>query len=164
MEFQYVFNDETQTVKVERVGAQWAVTVMGETHLLTPTLGPTGEVTFTLNGVRWVAQATPDGERRWVALNGQTFVLTVPAKGKKQRRGKTGGHETLAAQMPGVVRRVLVADGDAVEKGQTLLALEAMKMEIKINAPHAGAVEKVLVSEGQTVERGQVLINLLAKA
>jgi len=63
--------------------------------------------------------------------------------------------------MPGVVRRVLAGAGDRVERGQVLLILEAMKMEIRVAAPHAGAVEKVLVHEGDTVGRGQALVDLM---
>jgi biotin carboxyl carrier protein len=60
-----------------------------------------------------------------------------------------------------VVRRVLVAAGDEVERGQVLLLLEAMKMEMRVTAPHAGRVESVAVAEGQAVERGQPLVDLV---
>jgi biotin carboxyl carrier protein len=62
--------------------------------------------------------------------------------------------------MPGQVRAVLVNVGDSVEKGQALALLEAMKMEIKIAAPHAGKVAQVLVQVGQVVERGQQLFEI----
>jgi biotin carboxyl carrier protein len=66
--------------------------------------------------------------------------------------------------MPGVVRRVLVAAGDEVSRGQVLILLEAMKMEIRVTAPHAGRVERVSVVEGQPVDRGQTLVALKADA
>jgi biotin carboxyl carrier protein len=62
--------------------------------------------------------------------------------------------------MPGQVTRVLIAEGDPVQRGQPLIILEAMKMEIKIAAPHDGRVAKVLVKPGQVVERGQALIEI----
>lgn len=62
--------------------------------------------------------------------------------------------------MPGLVRSVLVREGDSVEKGQALVLLEAMKMEIRVAAPHAGKVIEVLVAAGETVDRGQRLIEL----
>ncbi len=82
----------------------------------------------------------------------------------KQKRPTTraGGHEMLEAAMPGLVRRVLVREGDSVERGQALVMLEAMKMEIRVSAPHAGKVVKVLVSPGETVDRGRRLIELAA--
>ena len=62
--------------------------------------------------------------------------------------------------MPGQVRQVRVAEGDRVERGQTLIVLEAMKMEIRVPATHAGRVARLLVQEGQVVERGQPLIDV----
>jgi len=66
----------------------------------------------------------------------------------------------LVAPMPGLVRSVSVVEEEAVKKGQTLLVLEAMKMEIRIQAPLDGLVKKLLVKQGQTVEREQVLIEI----
>ena len=63
--------------------------------------------------------------------------------------------------MPGQVRAVNVSEGDAVTKGQTLLVLEAMKMEIRVHAPRDGVVKKLLVKQGQTVEREQILIEIV---
>jgi pyruvate carboxylase subunit B len=62
--------------------------------------------------------------------------------------------------MPGQVRAVNVNEGDTVTKGQTLMLLEAMKMEIRIQSPQEGVVKKLFVSQGQTVEREQVLIKI----
>jgi biotin carboxyl carrier protein len=63
--------------------------------------------------------------------------------------------------MPGQVRAVNVAEGESVTKGQTLLVLEAMKMEIRVSAPRDGVVGKLLVQQGQTVDREQVLIEIV---
>jgi biotin carboxyl carrier protein len=62
--------------------------------------------------------------------------------------------------MPGQVRAVNVSEGDSVTKGQTLLLLEAMKMEIRVQAPSDGIVKKLFVKQGQTVEREQILIEV----
>jgi biotin carboxyl carrier protein len=62
--------------------------------------------------------------------------------------------------MPAQVRAVQVAEGEQVEKGQTLLLLEAMKMEIRVRAPGAGRVARLLVSPGQAVEKEQVLVEV----
>jgi biotin carboxyl carrier protein len=67
----------------------------------------------------------------------------------------------LEAAMPGQVRAVLVNEGDLVEKGQALALLEAMKMEIRVAAPHAGRVAKVFIAAGQVVDRGQQLFDLI---
>jgi biotin carboxyl carrier protein len=59
---------------------------------------------------------------------------------------------------------VNVSQGEAVKKGQTLLVVEAMKMQIRISAAADGRVGRLLVAEGETVERGQVLIEMEPKS
>lgn len=67
------------------------------------------------------------------------------------------GVDTLAAPMPGTVTVVKVAVGDVVSAGQSLLVVEAMKMEHVISAPHAGTVTELDVTAGSTVAMDQVL-------
>ena len=66
----------------------------------------------------------------------------------------------MRAQIPGRVVKVWVAEGDTVEAGQRLLAIEAMKMENEIHAPHAGTVKSVKVEPGTLVERNDALLTL----
>jgi len=107
----------------------------------------------------FTAYVSSDGAKRWVTINGQTVVLTKSA-GAERRSSSRDQASGLTAPMPGLVRSVNVAEDEAVSKGQTLMVLEAMKMEIRIQASHAGTVAKLLVKEGQTVERGQSLIEV----
>jgi propionyl-CoA carboxylase alpha chain len=64
---------------------------------------------------------------------------------------------SLTAPMPGLVLTVRVAEGDKVDAGQPLLALEAMKMEHPVLAPAAGRVTELRVAAGSQVEAGDVL-------
>src|SRR5690606_10662715 len=68
----------------------------------------------------------------------------------------------LTAPMPGKIVRVLVSEGDSVERGAPLIVLEAMKMEHTIAAPAAGIVEKVPYAVGDMVDEGAELIVLAA--
>jgi acetyl-CoA/propionyl-CoA carboxylase, biotin carboxylase, biotin carboxyl carrier protein len=72
--------------------------------------------------------------------------------------GGAGGDGTVSAPMQGTIVKVLVAQGDTVEPGQSLLVLEAMKMENHINAEGGGTVKEVRVAAGDTVGTGDVLI------
>ena len=119
-----------------------------------------GELELLIDGQRVVAYVSTDGAKRWVTINGQTVVLTKSTAGAKRRGGGHDHAAGLAAPMPGLVRSVNVQEGEAVSKGQTLLVLEAMKMEIRIQAPKDGVVKKLSVKQGQTVEREQVLIEI----
>ncbi|MBI2898432.1 MAG: acetyl-CoA carboxylase biotin carboxyl carrier protein subunit [Deltaproteobacteria bacterium] len=62
--------------------------------------------------------------------------------------------------MPGRVVKVLAAPGDAVERGQGLVVVEAMKMENELAAPMSGTVRSVHAEPGKTVESGQILVEL----
>ncbi|MEZ4984576.1 MAG: acetyl-CoA carboxylase biotin carboxyl carrier protein subunit [Saprospiraceae bacterium] len=68
----------------------------------------------------------------------------------------------INAPMPGLVLKIMVEPGQAVEPGQTLLILEAMKMENVIKAVASGVVETVKVSQGAAVEKGQLLVQMEA--
>jgi biotin carboxyl carrier protein len=62
--------------------------------------------------------------------------------------------------MPGTVLDVRVKEGDAVNAGDVVLILEAMKMENEISAPSAGTVDKIVAAKGSSVNSGDVLITL----
>ena len=76
------------------------------------------------------------------------------------RAGAAGEQSALTAPMPGTVIKVLAAPGDKVEPRQTLLLLEAMKMETPVVSPYEGTVKAVHVAEGDRVAGGAVLVEL----
>jgi biotin carboxyl carrier protein len=74
-----------------------------------------------------------------------------------ERAGAAAGDGRLIAPMPGVVLEVAVAAGDAVQAGDLVAVLEAMKMEHRLEAPHAGTVREVGAEPGAFVDAGAVL-------
>ena len=76
------------------------------------------------------------------------------------RGASAHGPTEVKSVMPGVVKELRVAIGAAVERGQPLLILEAMKMENEIRAPSAGIVAAVHVVEGASVEKGAALVRI----
>ncbi len=148
--YRAVVGDETVEVEIVRADAEH-----GRLDLRLIRLSASRSVPESV----FTAYVSSDGAKRWVTINGQTVVLTK-ASGA-QRKGSSHDHASgLTAPMPGLVRSVNVAEGESVTKGQTLLLLEAMKMEIRIQAKMEGVVKKLLVKHGQTVERDQVLIEI----
>ena len=69
--------------------------------------------------------------------------------------------DEIKAPMPGMVIEVLVAPGQSIQKGESLLILEAMKMEKFIKASSEGTIDQVFVQKGNPVEKNQVLIKLI---
>lgn len=94
----------------------------------------------------------------WLGRDGDTWHVQDhdPVEASLSGAGRSG-LDTLAAPMPGTVTVVKVAVGDKVEAGQSLLVVEAMKMEHVISAPHAGTVTELDVTAGATVAMDQVL-------
>lgn len=95
---------------------------------------------------------------RWVFVDGEIFEFS-----DVRPRTRTSGapqHASLTAPMPATVRRVMVATGDVVSKGATLIVLEAMKMELPVRSTSAGVVRAVHCREGELVQPGVPLLEL----
>jgi biotin carboxyl carrier protein len=109
-----------------------------------------------------------DGRRRYeVTVDGWVLSVGVESAARAALRERatqaaaaTGpsGRALIKAQIPGRVVRVWVAAGETVEKGQRLIAIEAMKMENEVRSPRAGVVESVSAAIGNTVELGDELL------
>ncbi|KPC85006.1 acetyl-CoA carboxylase biotin carboxylase subunit [Streptomyces sp. NRRL S-4] len=100
--------------------------------------------------------ASPHGV--WLGRDGDTWHVQDhdPVEASLGGAGRSGV-DTLAAPMPGTVTVVKVAVGDEVAAGQSLLVVEAMKMEHVISAPHSGTVTELDVTAGATVAMDQIL-------
>jgi biotin carboxyl carrier protein len=96
-------------------------------------------------------------------LDGRCFTAEVRDprdRGQKPAAALGSGRQNVAAPMPGKVIRVLVREGDAVEVGQGLVVVEAMKMQNEMKALRDGNVVEVRVQDGETVSAGDVLVVL----
>jgi biotin carboxyl carrier protein len=99
------------------------------------------------------------GQEVWV--NGRLLSMEVfdprdlrPGQGTSAKQGR----REIAASMPGKVVRILVAAGDAVEEGQGLVVVEAMKMQNEMKSPKAGRVVEIRVRPDATVGAGEILV------
>jgi pyruvate carboxylase len=113
-----------------------------------------------------IGDADDQGQRKvFFELNGQPRVVTVadraiaPAR-PAQPKAEDGNPAHVAAPMPGLVVSIAVHEGQKVEKGDTLLSLEAMKMETAVRAERAGTVTRIAVQPRQTVDMKDLLVVL----
>ncbi len=160
MKFTYQIDDETCTIELLQTGDGFRAVLNGQEYPVRIITEREGELVFLVGDRLERAYWACDGQRRWVFYGGKTFVLTSASPGAD--RTKASGHgrtaeKMLRAPMPGHVRAVTAGEGEAVEKGQTLIVLEAMKMEIRIQAPQSGKLARLSVRVGDQVERDQVL-------
>jgi len=130
--------------------------VSGEFRLVP--LGP-GRFRMSDGERTWRVCVDRDGDFRHVTIEGcgeARFEREVPGR-RGARDAAAGG---LSSPMPGTVVKVLVEAGDVVAKGQDLVVVEAMKMEIRISAPVAGTVKALAAREGASCDGGQILVEV----
>ena len=96
-----------------------------------------------------------------VTVAGHEFNVAIRDSRKWHRDREAGaeaqGRQQVTAPMPGKIVLVLVKTGDAVDAGQGIVVVEAMKMQNEIRSPKSGTVERLLVVAGQTVNAGEVV-------
>jgi biotin carboxyl carrier protein len=105
-------------------------------------------------------ETTVDGWVFTVAVEDEPRSLLRDRAGQGSEQRARHGSDVVRAQIPGRVVRLWVAEGDTVEAGQRLLAIEAMKMENEVRAPRAGTVESIRVAAGSSVELRDELLTV----
>jgi biotin carboxyl carrier protein len=142
---------------------RWRFVVDGREHLVDSRQTGAGTFSLLIDHATAEVSVVARGEDYAVTIDGRTHRLRLLDERRARRRaagaGKEGGRE-LRAAMPGKVVAVLAPAGTAVERGQGVLVIEAMKMENEIGAPRAGTVAEVLVRPGQAVEAGELLARI----
>ena len=103
-----------------------------------------------------IAHVAKVSDTWWIHYDGHTFQLEMVEPGSSGLNDEAN----LTAPMPGKVLEVFVNEGDEVTEGQTLMILEAMKMEHKIVANHDGIVTALNFSAGDQVEQGNELLEI----
>lgn len=109
---------------------------------------------------RWTVAVAGAADDRWISVDGQVYRMEVVAEGRARKKGLRGGDETLMAPMPATVVKVLVEPGASVTEGDTVIVLEAMKMELAIRAPRQGIVGAVRCAVGELVQPGVALLEI----
>lgn len=109
-----------------------------------------------------------DSQTYEIQFAGQRFEVTVEDERTRllaglTRSGAGSGEAMVSAPMPGLVVGVPLEVGASVTQGQTVVVLEAMKMENDLASPIAGTLKEVRVSKGQTVDQGEVLAVVVAE-
>lgn len=164
MQFSYTYHGEIHTLQLDKQpDGSYRARIGDRTILVEVRRTMDGGMLLALNGERFSAYTAAAGSLRYVQMDAAHYTLALPETQRK-RGGGASGAASLNAEMPGQVIDVLVRAGDVVERGQTLVILEAMKMEMRIAAPSAGVIQSVSVAKGDVVERGQRLVELDARA
>ncbi len=106
-------------------------------------------------------QASFEAERqRWIDTGQATYEADEAALGAIEESEIPEGCRAIQSHVPGSVWKICVQEGDTVQKGDVLLIVESMKMEINITAPADGSIEQLLTKEGSPTNKGQNLVIL----
>ena len=122
-----------------------------------------GIYSVLLDGCSYDASVERTERALIVTVDGCRFEIEIRDPRRRSRGpGRAGaeGSETLAAPMPGKVVRILVAPGDAVDPGQGIIVVEAMKMQNEIKTSRSGRVLAIHAQEGATVAAGEALATI----
>ena len=153
---------QSHEAEFTREGANVQLAFDTQTHEAFVSQPEAGFYTVLLNDrvFRCYIDVQPNGQTE-VVVNGRRFPVSVRDKKHRQANvgsAAAGGKAVLVAPMPGKVVRIMCAIGDAVEANQSLLVVEAMKMQNEVQTPKAGKVVELKVAEGQTVNAGETMI------
>jgi len=107
---------------------------------------------------RWRVAIADAPDARWVFVDGQVARLETATAPAARGRGKGRGDAGVMAPMPATVVAINTAAGRPVKEGDTVIVLEAMKMELPIKSPRSGIVKAVHCAKGDLVQPG---VNLL---
>ncbi len=165
MAFIAKLGEQSYTVEIEETGKSvYRVSVDGNEFLVDGK--KTGRTNFSLivdNRSFEIEVDNTDDEYR-VLVDGRNYRIHLVDErrvriGGAQAGLELQGRQNVSVPMPGKIIAVLVGEGDAVEKGQGLVIVEAMKMENEVRSPIAGEVKEIKVKPGDTVEGGAVLLD-----
>jgi biotin carboxyl carrier protein len=149
-------------VELEKDGSSYKVSLDGQPVDADVILAAPNAVSVILNGAAFEIHIAPSPDGTYKLQTGtHEFQADVRDprswRGAKQGGLEAEGRQQIIAPMPGKVVRLLVNVGDAVEAGQGLLVIEAMKMQNEIRSPKRGKVERLQAKEGQPVNAGDIL-------
>lgn len=93
-------------------------------------------------------------------MDGNVFTFERVERSRRSDREASVGSSDILALMPGTVTQIMVMPGDSVNRGQTVIIMESMKMELTVTAHRDGVVKRVAVAQDDRVDKGMRLLEL----
>jgi biotin carboxyl carrier protein len=153
--------DKTHRVELHKETNGWRCKLDGRDMPLDVIAPEEGVLSILLDGKSYEVKQESNGSEINIVIGPQRFPTQVrdprSFRGRRAADGAGEGARKITAPMPGKVVRILAPAGTAVEHGQGVIVIEAMKMQNELKSPKKGTVKKVTVREGAAVEAGQAL-------
>jgi len=118
------------------------------------------------NKVYDITSTALSSEKFGFLVDGHYFETTVRTKLQEKAqelqsiKNKANHHDIIKSPMPGMILKIKKKVGDSIEMGESVVILEAMKMENDLHSPSSGIVKEILVKEGSSVEKDAVLLTI----
>ncbi|MGH7313630.1 MAG: biotin/lipoyl-containing protein [Candidatus Rokuibacteriota bacterium] len=163
MKFVATIADRAESVDITGADGAYRVTIDDQVWEVDARRTAPGIYSLLIGGVSHVADVNEQEGLSVVHVGGETYAVQVEEHTRYVIRTQGGtsaprGARTITAPLPGRITQVAVKPGDAVTPGDTLVVIEAMKMENEFKASVAGRVVEVRVEPGQAVNAGDVLL------
>ena len=161
MTYDVVIDDKVRRVELQREGDRWHCKLDGKEIVVDAALTDRDVISLLVDGRAYEVKREITATDQHVLVGTERYKSEVrdprSLRTRKAMAENAAGPRKLTAPMPGKVVRILLPAGSAVEAGQGVVVVEAMKMQNDIKSPKAGTVQQVLISEGAAVNAGDVL-------
>ena len=148
-------------VELKPKNGGWTCAVDGEPVELDAVAGPPGVLSLLIGGRSYQVKQETGASVGFIVLGSERYAAEVrdprALRSRRAAAADAAGPVRIIAPMPGKVVRVIAAAGTAVEAGDGVIVIEAMKMQNELKAPKKGVVQKVLADVGTAVNAGQAL-------
>jgi biotin carboxyl carrier protein len=161
MIYEVTIAEKTYRVELARGDSGWRCRLNGHELPLDVVPAQDGVLSLLVNGKSYEVRQESTGQETTIAVGPERFSVSVRDPRSFRSRARSGaaaqGVKKITAPMPGKVVRLLAATGSPVEAGQSVIVIEAMKMQNELKAPKSGVIKKINVQEGTAVDAGQTL-------
>jgi biotin carboxyl carrier protein len=161
MIYEVTIAEKTYRVELAQTGEQWSCKLDGREFPLDIVSTQQGIFSLLVNGKSYAIKQETVGTETNIVVGHERFSAVVrdPRSFRSRRRSGASeqGVKKITAPMPGKVVRILAPVGSQVEAGQSVIVIEAMKMQNELKAPKSGTVKKINIAEGAAVDAGQAL-------
>jgi len=161
MIYEVTVADKTHRIELAREGTAWACKLDGREIRIDAVATQGGVLSLLIDGKSYEVKLESTGTETNIVLGRRRFPVQIrdprSLRSRRTAAADGGGPRKITAPMPGKVVRILANVGTAVEAGQGVVVIEAMKMQNELKSPKKGIVSKLIVKEGVAVEAGQSL-------
>jgi 3-methylcrotonyl-CoA carboxylase alpha subunit len=164
MAFRLTVSGGAHTIEIIRRRPHLVLSIDGREHEVSaPGEFGDGRLAIEIAGVVAHFVRARCGDAQVVRLGGRNFEIGI-IDPRAEAAGAGGGHDDVKAPMPGAVVSIHKSVGEAVLRGETLVTIESMKLQMALAAPRDGIVAAFLRSEGERFEKDEIIARLEAIA